>query len=56
MLYKVVIHYEGGWLFEIEADSKDEAKEIAEEQFAGLDDRELVANLSDIYIDDCWEA
>lgn len=55
MTYKVNVHYEGGWLFEIEADSEDEARQIAEEQFADIDDRELVANIADIQIDDCWE-
>ena len=56
MIYNVKVHYEGGWLFEVEAESADEAKEIAEQMFGGIDDRELVANLADVKVDDCWEA
>lgn len=53
--YEVVIHYEGGWFFEVEAENEDEAKRIAEEQFNELPSEELVANLADAFVDDCWE-
>ena len=56
MIYNVNVHYEGGWLFEVEADSEDEAKDIAEKMFEEIDDKELVANLADVKVDDCWEA
>lgn len=55
MIYQVIVHYEGGWLFEVEADNEDEAKVEAMGLFDELDDRELVANLADVFVDDCWE-
>lgn len=54
--FNVVIHYEGGWSFEIEANDEEVAKEIAEEMFDDISDRDLIANLADVFIDDCWEA
>ena len=54
--FNVNIHYEGGWLFEIEAENKDEARAKAEKMFSDIPDSELVANLADMFIDDCWEA
>ena len=53
--FNVNIHYEGGWMFEIEAENEDEAKETAEQMFENVSDRELVANLGDVFADDCWE-
>ena len=53
--FNVVIHYEGGWSFEIDADNEETAKEIAEEMFDDISDRDLIANLADVFIDDCWE-
>ena len=53
--YNVVIHYEGAWDFEIEAENEEEAKEKAEAMFDDIPDRELIANLADVFIDDCWE-
>jgi hypothetical protein len=53
--FNVVIHYEGGWSFEIEANDEEAAKEIAEEMFADIPDMDLIANLADVFIDDCWE-
>jgi hypothetical protein len=55
MKYNVVIHYEGGWNFEIEAENEDKAKEIAEMRFTELSPKELVNNLADSYVCDCWE-
>lgn len=54
--FNVNVHYEGGWLFEIEAENKEEARAIAEEMFCDIADSELVANLADVFVDDCWEA
>lgn len=53
--YSVVIHYEGGWHFDIEAENEDVAKEIAEEKFAELSPKELIDNLADTFVCDCWE-
>ena len=42
-------------MFEIEAENADEAKETAEQMFENVSDRELIANLGDVFVDDCWE-
>ena len=56
MKYNVIIHYEGGWNFEIEAENEDEAKQIAENKFAELSPKELVENIADCFVCDCCEA
>lgn len=53
--FNVNIHYEGGWMFEIEAKNKEEARKKAEQMFENIPDSELIANLADVFIDDCWE-
>lgn len=53
--FKVNVHYEGGWLFEIEAENREDAKEKAMDMFCDISDSELIANLADVFIDDCWE-
>ena len=53
--FNVVVHYEGGWSFEVDAENKEEAKQKAEAMFSDISDRELVANLADVFVDDCWE-
>ena len=52
--YNIVIHYEGGWEFEIDAENLDEAKKIAEIKFSELSAKELINNLADVYVCDCW--
>ena len=54
-LYTVVIHYAGTVDFEIEADNEEKAKQIAEAHFDNMSDMEIVANLGDIGICDCYE-
>lgn len=54
--FNVNVHYEGDWLFKIEAENKEEAKAKAEQMFDEISDRELVANLADVFVDDCWES
>lgn len=53
--FNVNIHYEGGWLFEVEAKDKDDAREKAMDMFGDISDRELIENLADAFVDDCWE-
>ena len=53
--YRVVIHYEGAWNFEIEAADEEQAQELAETQFAELGADELINNLADVITCDCWE-
>lgn len=55
-LYRVVICYSGAIYFDVEANDEEEAKRIAGEDFDDTDDRELVANLYDIGIDEVYLA
>lgn len=55
MKYNIIVHYEGAWSFEIEAENVDKAKEIAEDKFADLDADELMSALADSYVCDYWE-
>lgn len=55
MLYKVNIHYEGCCQFDVDAGSEEEAEEKAEAAFANLRPEELVDNLADSFVDDCYE-
>ena len=52
--YRVVISYSGAIYFDVEANNEEEAKRLAEECFNEVDDRELVANLADIDIDEVY--
>lgn len=54
-IYKVVVHYEGAITFEIEADNEEKAEQLAEEYFGDMSERELVDNLADIGVCDCYE-
>ena len=54
-IYRVVIHYEGAVDFEVEAENTIEAEMLAEELFDDMDDRELVANLGEIGVCDCYK-
>ena len=54
--FNVNVHYEGSWLFEIEAENEEEAREKAEKMFDEISDRDLIANLADVSVDDCWES
>ena len=54
MKYLVNVHYEGGWQFEIEAENIEQAEELAEERFGELSSEELVNNLADIFVDECY--
>lgn len=53
--YNVVIHYEGAFAIQVEADNKEQAHERAEQIFDEFSDRELVDNLAEIKICDSWE-
>lgn len=54
-MYRVVIHYEGAVAFEVEAENTTEAEQLGELCFDDMDDRELVANLGEIGVCDCYE-
>lgn len=53
--YKVVVHYQGSAEIQVEAENEDEAKKKAEQEFDEIPEMELIANLADIGICDCWE-
>lgn len=54
-MFRVVIHYEGAVAFEIEADNEENAEQLAEEYFDNMSERELIDNLADIGVCDCYE-
>lgn len=53
--FEVVIHYAGAADIIVEAESEEEARKKAELEFDDISDRELIANLADISICDCYE-
>lgn len=53
--YRVVIHYEGAVAFNIKANNTTKAEQLAEELFDNMSDRELVENLGEIGVCDCYE-
>lgn len=54
-MYRVVICYSGAIYFDVEASNEEEAKKIAQDDFDETNDRELVANLNDISIDEIYD-
>ena len=52
--YRVVIHYEGGYPYEVEANTEEEAREIAEHLFEDADPLEVWNNV-DWDVCDSWE-
>lgn len=55
MFYNVAVHYEGSWNFKIDANSEDEACDMALKMFDEIDADDLISNLADVSVDDCWE-
>lgn len=54
-MYRVIICYEGAIYFDVEANNETEAQQLAEKCFDETDDREIVANLNEIVIDESFE-
>ena len=52
--YHVVIHYEGGYSYEVEAETEDKAREIAENLFMDAEPLEVWNNV-DWKVCDSWE-
>lgn len=48
--YTVEIHYEGSWSFEVKAENAEEAERKAEQMFDEIPDRELIANLAEVFV------
>lgn len=55
MVYHVVIHYEGAYDFNIKAEDQEEAEEIAMDLFEDLTAQEIIDNMEDHFVCDCWE-
>ena len=53
--YEVIIHYAGAVSIQVEAEDEEQAKENAEQAFDDVSDAELIADISDIHICDCYE-
>ena len=53
--FEVVVHYEGTINYEVEAQTEDEAKQIAEKMFGDESDTIIAAEITDCGICDCWE-
>ena len=53
--YNVVIHYAGSVNIEIDAANEDEARESAQQAFDEISDANLIADLEEIDVCDCWE-
>jgi len=54
-MYRVIVCYSGAMFFDVEADNEEEAKKLAQADFDEVDDREIVANLIDIGVDEVFE-
>ena len=53
--YNVVIHYAGAVNIEIDAANEEKAKELAELAFDDISDADLIADIAEIDICDCYE-
>ncbi len=53
--YTVIIHYAGAVNVQVEAENEEQAHAKAEQVFDEISDADLIADLADIHICDCWE-
>lgn len=53
--FEVVVHYEGVISYEVEAQTEEEARQIAERMFGDESDVIIAAEIADCDICDCWE-
>lgn len=53
--YNVVIHYSGAINVQVEAENEEQAYENAELAFDEVSSAQLIAELADIHVCDCWE-
>ena len=51
----VIVYYEGAINYEVEAQTEDEARQIAEKMYGDESDAIIAAEISDCVICDCWE-
>ena len=53
--YRVNVHYEGCFTYEVTADSEDEAEAIATELFCDESAEAIADNLADSHVCDCYD-
>lgn len=53
--YKVVIHCEGAWAYEVNAENSDSAKKIVKENFESFLKEYLLGNKKEVYVASCYE-
>ena len=53
--YRVVVHYEGAFRYEVFANSPEEAEQWAMAASDSAPSESFLENLADIFIADCWE-
>ena len=53
--FEVVVHYEGSMNYEVEAQTEDEARQIAERMFDNEYDSVIAAAIADCGVCDCLE-
>lgn len=53
--FVVIVRYEGAIDYEVEAETEEEARDIAEQMFSEEDDRKISASVAYYDICDCWE-
>ena len=53
--FGVIVYYEGAINYEVEAQTEDEARQIAEKMFGDESDSIIAAEIADCGVCDCWE-
>ena len=53
--FVVIVRYEGLIDYEVEAETEEEARNIADQMFSEEDDRKISASVAYYDICDCWE-
>ena len=53
--FVVIVHYEGAMDYEVEAETEEEARDIADQMFSEEDGRKISASVAYYDICDCWE-
>lgn len=53
--FVVIVHYEGAMDYEVEAETEEEARDIADQMFSEEDDRKISTSVAYYDICDCWE-
>ena len=52
--YNIVIHYAGAFTVQVEAENEEQAHEIAYQAFDEEPEYEIIGNLAEVDVCDCW--